>query len=67
VELLKSYTELAARKDDNFSEYERRMLDEGLYGADYLVRIKRPQRIVFRNDQRAGQGETRAGPGDRKS
>jgi hypothetical protein len=40
--LLKSYTVLKARKDDNFSEYERRMLDEGLYGADYLVRIKRP-------------------------
>jgi len=45
--LLKSYTELAARKDDNFSEYERRMLDEGLYGADYLVRIKRPNGSFF--------------------
>jgi hypothetical protein len=40
--LLKSYRSLEARKDDNFTEYERRMLDEGLYGADYLVRIKRP-------------------------
>jgi hypothetical protein len=40
--LLKSYRVLEARKDDNFTEYERRMLDEGLYGADYLVRIKRP-------------------------
>jgi len=40
--LLKSYQALEARKDDNFTEYERRMLDEGLYGADYLVRIKRP-------------------------
>ena len=40
--LLKSYKALEARKDDNFTEYERRMLDEGLYGADYLVRIKRP-------------------------
>jgi hypothetical protein len=40
--LLKSYKLLEARKDDNFTEYERRMLDEGLYGADYLVRIKRP-------------------------
>lgn len=40
--LLKSYTVLNARKDDNFTEYERRMLDEGLYGADYLVRIKMP-------------------------
>ncbi len=40
--LLKSYLTLEARHDDNFSEYERRMLDEGLYGADFLVRIKRP-------------------------
>jgi hypothetical protein len=40
--LLESYTVLTARHDDNFSEYERRMLDEGLFGADFLVRIKRP-------------------------
>ena len=40
--LLKSYLTLEARHDDNFSEYERRLLDEGLYGADFLVRIKRP-------------------------
>jgi len=40
--LLKSYKTLEARKDDNFSEYQRRMLDEGLFGADYLVRLKRP-------------------------
>ena len=40
--LLKSYLTLEARHDDNFSEYERRLLDEGLFGADYLVRIKRP-------------------------
>jgi hypothetical protein len=45
--LLKSYNALVARKDDNFSEYERRMLDEGLYGADYLVRIKRPDGSFF--------------------
>jgi Glycosyl hydrolase family 9/Cellulase N-terminal ig-like domain len=40
--LLKSYNALVNRHDDNFSEYERRMLDEGLYGADFLVRMKRP-------------------------
>lgn len=40
--LLKTYLTLEARHDDNFSEYKRRLLDEGLYGADYLVRIKRP-------------------------
>ena len=45
--LLKSYNTLVDRKDDNFSEYERRILDEGLYGADYLVRIKRPDGSFF--------------------
>ena len=33
--LLQSYELLTDRHDDNFSEYERRMLDEGLYGADF--------------------------------
>lgn len=45
--LLKGYRVLQSRKDDNFSEYERRMLDEGLFGADYLVRIKRPHGSFF--------------------
>jgi hypothetical protein len=40
--LLASYDLLKARHDDNFSEYERRLLDEGLHGADNLVRIRRP-------------------------
>jgi hypothetical protein len=40
--LLASYDTLKARQDDNFSEYERRLLDEGLFGADFLVRLKRP-------------------------
>jgi hypothetical protein len=45
--LLKSYQVLASRQDDNFSEYERRMLDEGLFGADYLVRLKQPDGSFF--------------------
>ena len=45
--LLKSYRVLEARNDDNFTEYTRRMLDEGLFGADYLVRIKRPNGSFF--------------------
>ena len=55
--LLKSYKVLQARDDDNFSEYDRRMLDEGLYGADYLARIKRPGGSFF---------ETIAAPGKEK-
>lgn len=40
--LLKSYQILGERNDINFAEYRRRMLDEGLYGADFLVRMKQP-------------------------
>src|SRR6202012_6095315 len=38
---------LKARHDDNLSESERRLLDEGLYGADFLVRMKRPAGSFF--------------------
>ena len=55
--LLTSYKILEGRHDDNFSEYERRMLDEGLYGADFLVRIKRPNGSFF---------ETISAPGKEK-
>lgn len=40
--LLAAYELLENRHDGNFTEYDRRLLDEGLYGADYLVRIRRP-------------------------
>ncbi|WP_263412774.1 glycoside hydrolase family 9 protein [Terriglobus aquaticus] len=39
---LAGYKELTARQNDNFSEERRRMLDEGLFGADFLVRMKQP-------------------------
>ena len=39
--LLRSYQQLDARHDQNFSQYLRRLLDEGLFGADFLVRDKR--------------------------
>ena len=55
--LLKSYQVLLARGSDNFTEYERRMLDEGLFGADYLVRLKRPEGSFL---------ETISGPGPGK-
>jgi Glycosyl hydrolase family 9/Cellulase N-terminal ig-like domain len=45
--LLKSYRVLEARHNDNFSEYLRRLLDEGLFGADFLVRVKRPDGSFF--------------------
>jgi len=40
--LLASYRELARRNDPYFKQYLRRLLDEGLFGADFLVRMKNP-------------------------
>ncbi len=45
--LLRSFRLLEARQDDDFSEYKRRLLDEGLFGADFLVRVKRPDGSFF--------------------
>lgn len=53
--LLRSYRALDTRSDDNFSEYKRRMLDEGLYGADYLARIKRPDGSFFESISAPGK------------
>ncbi len=55
--LLKSYQVLGAREDDNFSEYRRRMLDEGLFGADFLVRMKRPGGSFFESITAPGKGK----------
>jgi hypothetical protein len=53
--LLKSYLVLQARHDDNFSEYVRRLLDEGLFGADYLVRVKRPNGSFYQSIDAPGK------------
>jgi Glycosyl hydrolase family 9/Cellulase N-terminal ig-like domain len=55
--LLESYRLLKARNDDNFSEYERRMLDEGLFGADFLVRMKRPGGAFFESITAPGKNK----------
>ena len=53
--LLEGYRELEMRKDINFHEYERRMLDEGLYGADFLVRLQRPGGSLFESISAPGR------------
>ncbi len=40
--LWKSLRELERRNEPNFKQYRKRLLDEALFGADYLVRIKDP-------------------------
>jgi Glycosyl hydrolase family 9/Cellulase N-terminal ig-like domain len=49
LNLFKSYDELHARHDQNFAQYERRLLDEGFWGADYLVRLKNPTGSFYRS------------------
>ncbi|MBS0382740.1 MAG: glycoside hydrolase family 9 protein [Proteobacteria bacterium] len=36
--LIQTWRNLAAAHDQNFAQYERRLLDEATYGADFLVR-----------------------------
>ncbi|PWB77730.1 MAG: glycoside hydrolase [Holophagae bacterium] len=40
---------LAARSDRNFRQIERRLLDEAMVGADYLVRVHRPGGSFYRS------------------
>jgi hypothetical protein len=40
--LFKTYQELDRRNDPNFRQYIKRLLDEAMFGADYLVRMKNP-------------------------
>lgn len=47
--LFKSYEELQRRGDGNFRQYKRRLLDEAMYGADYLVRVKSPNGSFYRS------------------
>ena len=47
--LFKSYEQLNSRPFPEFSRYKDRMLDEALYGADYLVRVKNPIGSFYRS------------------
>jgi Glycosyl hydrolase family 9 len=47
--LFKTYEQLDKRNDPNFRQYERRLLDEAMYGADYLVRARDPQASFYRS------------------
>jgi hypothetical protein len=40
--LFESLRELERRGDPRFTQYRKRLLDEALFGADYLVRLKNP-------------------------
>lgn len=61
--LLATYNVLKARHNINFSEYERRLLAGGLFGADFLVRMKRPHGSFFESIDAPGPKKL---PQDRK-
>ncbi len=52
--LFKTYEELKRRNDQNFRQYKRRLLDEAMYGADYLVRVKNPDGSFYRSVSASG-------------
>jgi hypothetical protein len=61
--LLRSYQQLDARHDPDFSQYLRRLLDEGLFGADFLVRDKRSDGSFYQSIDAPGPGKL---PQDRR-
>jgi hypothetical protein len=46
--LFKTYQELDRRGDASFRQFKRRLLDEAMYGADFLVRMKNPSGSFYR-------------------
>ncbi len=61
--LCKSYEMLDKRNDDNFTQLRKRIRDELLYGADYLVRVKDPNGSFYRSVSAPGPGKK---PEDRR-
>jgi hypothetical protein len=46
--LFKAWQELHQRGDPSFRQFQRRLLDEAMYGADFLVRMKSPAGSFYR-------------------
>ncbi|MBS1916769.1 MAG: glycoside hydrolase family 9 protein [Bacteroidetes bacterium] len=55
--LLKTYRELIKRKGTDFRQYNRRILDEAMYGADYLARVQAPGGSFYRSVSAPGPGK----------
>ena len=68
--LLKSYEQAKRRGLQGFERYKSRLLDEAMFGADYLVRVKVPNGTFFRSVTNGGVEqvpETRRIAGEMKS
>lgn len=61
--LFKMYAQLEKRNDKNFRQYKRRLLDEAMYGADYLMRAKVPNESFYRSVSAPGPEKS---PDDRR-
>ena len=61
--LFAAYEQLDRRGDENFQQYKRRLLDEAMYGADFLVRMKSPHGSFYRTVDAPGPGKL---PEDRR-
>ena len=61
--LLKTNELLSKRPGTDFRQYSRRLSDEALFGADYLVRVKAPGGSFYRSVNAPGPGKL---PADRR-
>ncbi len=55
--LFKTYELLSARPGTDFHQIDRRILDEALYGADYLVRMQAKNGSFYRSVSAPGPGK----------
>ena len=58
--LVASYRQLQARQDPDFTQYLRRLLDEAMFGADFLVRIKRADGSFYQSIAAPGKDKLAA-------
>jgi hypothetical protein len=61
--LFKSYEQLDRRAVPEFIRYKTRLLDEAMFGADYLVRVRNPAGTFYRSISTGGVNQV---PNERK-
>jgi len=59
--LLKSYEQTKLRGNKNFDRYQTHLLDEAMFGADYMVRMKAPNGSFYRSVSTGGVDQTPQG------
>lgn len=59
--LLKSYEKTKLRGNPNFDRYQSHLLDEAMFGADYMVRMKAPGGSFYRSVSTGGVDQTPQG------